>query len=49
MRFGGYEQASVNCLPVVAGWNYTVRLYGREQSLLNGTWTLPEAQPVLAP
>jgi metallo-beta-lactamase class B len=47
VRFGGCDAASVNCLPIVAGWNYTVRLYRPRAALLNGTWKLPEAQAVL--
>jgi hypothetical protein len=48
VRFGGCDASSVNCLPIIAGWNYTVRLYRPRQALLNGTWKLPEAQPVSA-
>jgi hypothetical protein len=47
VRFGGCDAASVNCLPIVAGWNYTVRLYRPRAALLNGTWKLPETQAVL--
>ena len=47
VRFGGCDAASVNCLPIVAGWNYTVRLNRPRATLLNGTWKLPEAQAVL--
>jgi hypothetical protein len=28
------------------GWNYMVRLYRPRDEILNGTWKLPEAQPV---
>ena len=38
----------VACLPIVAGWNYTVRLYRPRATLLNGTWKLADAQPVSA-
>jgi metallo-beta-lactamase class B len=48
VRFGGCDTSSVNCLPIVAGWNYTVRFYRPRLALLNGTWKLPEAQPVSA-
>jgi metallo-beta-lactamase class B len=48
IRFGGCDTGLVNCLPIVAGWNYTVRLYRPRQALLNGTWQLPEAQPASA-
>jgi metallo-beta-lactamase class B len=48
VRFGGCDAIPVNCLPIVAGWNYTVRLYRPRAALLNGTWKLPDAQPVPA-
>ena len=47
VRFGGCDAGSVNCLPIGAGWNYTVRLYRPRAALLNGIWKLPEAQVVL--
>jgi hypothetical protein len=34
VRFGGCDAGSVNCLPIVAGWNYTVRLYRPRAALL---------------
>lgn len=36
-----------NCLPVVEGWNYTVRLYRPDQSVVSGEWKFPEAKPRL--
>ena len=36
-----------NCLPVVAGWNYLVRLYRPRSEILDGSWTFPVAQPVV--
>jgi para-nitrobenzyl esterase len=45
VRFGGCDASSVNCMPIVAGWNYTVRLYRPRPPLRDGTWTFPEAQP----
>ena len=35
-----------NCLPIMKGWNYTVRLYRPRQEILDGTWKFPEPQPV---
>lgn len=46
IQFGGCEGKAVNCLPVVAGWNYMVRLYRPRAEILNGTWKFPEASPV---
>lgn len=42
IQFGDCETTTVNCLPTMAGWNYTVRLYRPQASILNGTWTFPE-------
>ncbi|UVE19563.1 DUF1254 domain-containing protein [Pseudomonas sp. LS44] len=46
IQFGGCEAATANCLPIMAGWNYMVRFYQPKQSILDGSWKLPEAQPV---
>ena len=45
LQFGGCDGKIANCLPIVNGWNYTVRLYRPRQELLNGTWKFPEPQP----
>ena len=46
VRFGGCEAEAANCLPIMAGWNYTVRLYRPHPEALDGRWTFPEAHPV---
>jgi para-nitrobenzyl esterase len=46
VHFGGCQAATVNCLPITPGWNYTVRLYRARKPLLDGTWKFPTAQPV---
>jgi hypothetical protein len=46
IQFGGYDGRVANCLPIMPGWNYTVRLYRPRPEILNGTWTFPEAEPV---
>jgi hypothetical protein len=46
MRFGGPDEAAPNYLPIVPGWNYTVRMYRPRQAILDGTWTFPVARPV---
>jgi hypothetical protein len=46
IQFGGCTATTANCLPVMPGWNYTVRLYRPRQEILNGTWTFPTAQAV---
>jgi para-nitrobenzyl esterase len=45
IRFGGCGKETPNCLPIVEGWNFTMRLYRPE--ILDGSWKLPDAQPVL--
>jgi len=44
IQFGGCDGKIPNCLPVMQGWNYTVRLYRPREEILNGTWKFPAAQ-----
>ena len=44
--FGGCDGKVPNCLPIMAGWNYMVRLYRPSTEILDGRWTFPQAQPV---
>jgi hypothetical protein len=46
VQFGGCSQRSPNCLPVMPGWNYMVRLYRPRTVILSGKWSFPEAQPL---
>jgi hypothetical protein len=46
VQFGGCDGKIANCLPVVKGWNYMVRLYRPRAEILNGAWTFPKAQAV---
>jgi len=46
IQFGGCDDNSANCIPIMPGWNYTVRLYRPRKEILDGTWKFPEAQPV---
>lgn len=46
IQFGGCEVKVDNCLPTVAGWNYTVRLYRPRAEILSGAWAFPEPTPV---
>lgn len=43
IQFGGCDGKVPNCLPIMPGWNYTVRLYRPRKEILDGTWTFPEA------
>jgi hypothetical protein len=46
VQFGGCDGRIPNCIPIVKGWNYTVRLYRPHEEILNGAWTFPDAEPV---
>lgn len=46
VQFGGCEGRVPNCLPIMPGWNYIVRLYRPGLEILNGSWRFPEARPV---
>lgn len=45
VQFGGCDGKISNCLPIMPGWNYTVRLYRPRAEILNGIWKFPEPQP----
>jgi hypothetical protein len=46
IHFGACDEKMPNCLPIMAGWNYMVRLYRPHTEVLDGTWKFPEAEPV---
>jgi hypothetical protein len=48
VQFGGCDSRTPNCLPILPGWNYIVRLYRPRREILKGSWRFPEAQPVEA-
>jgi hypothetical protein len=45
VHFGGCGDGRANCLPVMDGWNYLVRLYRPRAEILDGTWTFPGIDP----
>jgi hypothetical protein len=45
VQFGGCDGKAPNCLPIMPGWNYLVRLYRPRPEVLSGAWKFPEAQP----
>ena len=45
VHFGGCGDDRPNCLPIMDGWNYTVRLYRPRAEVLDGSWTFPSAEP----
>ena len=46
VQFGGCDGKIANCIPIMKGWNYTVRLYRPRAEILNGKWQFPEPLPV---
>lgn len=46
IHFGDCEDGRINCIPITAGWNYTVRLYEPRAEILDGSWTFPAIEPV---
>jgi para-nitrobenzyl esterase len=46
VQFGGCKTDTPNCLPIMEGWNYTVRLYRPRKEIVDNSWKFPEAQPV---
>jgi hypothetical protein len=43
VQFGGDESQVPNCLSIMPGWNYMVRLYRPRTEILSGQWTFPVA------
>jgi hypothetical protein len=41
----GGEDDRPNCLPIMDGWNYLIRLYQPRPEVLDGTWTFPAHEP----
>jgi hypothetical protein len=46
VQFGGADGKTPNCLPIMQGWNYLVRLYRPRAEILDGTYKFPEPQGV---
>jgi hypothetical protein len=45
IQFGGCDGKGPNCLPIMKGWTYMVRLYRPRAEVLTGDWRFPEAPP----
>jgi hypothetical protein len=45
VQFGSCDGKIPNCLRIVQGWNYMVRLYRPRAEILSGNWKFPKAQP----
>ena len=46
IQFGGCDGKVANCLPIMDGWNYMVRLYRPRDEVLTNKWKFPDAQPL---
>lgn len=46
VHLGGCEDDRVNCVPIVDGWNYLVRMYRPDAEVIDGSWTFPKAEAV---
>jgi hypothetical protein len=46
VHFGGCGDDRPNCLPIMDGWNYIVRLYRPRPEVLDGSWSFPTVEPV---
>lgn len=46
IHLGGCDDGRKNCLPIMEGWNYVVRLYQPGPEILDGSWTFPDVEPV---
>lgn len=45
IQFGGCGQGVPNCLPIMSGWNYGLRLYRPRPEILDGSWKIPVPEP----
>jgi hypothetical protein len=46
VHLGGCADGRPNCLHLMDGWNYTVRLYQPQPEILDGSWTFPAVEAV---
>lgn len=44
IQFGDCNSAD-NCLEILDGWNYTVRMYKPREEILSGAWNFPKPMP----
>ncbi|AXI56487.1 hypothetical protein C1J05_20025 [Sulfitobacter sp. JL08] len=45
INFGGCDDGRINCLPIVDGWNYAIRMYQPMDEIITGEWTFPDFEP----
>ena len=46
VHFGGCEDGRSNCLPIMDGWNYAVRLYQPRPEILDGSYVFPTPERI---
>lgn len=44
VHLGGCGDGRVNCLRLMEGWNYTVRLYRPRPAVMDGSWSFPTVE-----
>lgn len=44
IQFGDCQGVS-NCLEIMDGWNYAIRIYEPDESILTGKWKFPKPLP----
>ena len=42
IQFGGGPKDASNYLPIMPGWNYSVRMYRPQKEIADGIWRFPE-------
>jgi hypothetical protein len=45
IHLGGCEDDRMNCLPLMEGWNYVVRMYRPEPEIIDESWSFPAVIP----
>jgi hypothetical protein len=46
INFGDCSDGLKNCLHIMEGWGYVVRLYQPREEIQNGEWSFPEPRPI---
>lgn len=46
VHLGACDDGRVNCLPIMPGWNYAVRMYLPEPQILDGSWVFPGVETI---
>lgn len=46
IHFGACADGRINCIPITQGWNYAIRLYEPQATVIDGSWEFPDILPV---